>query len=62
MVRNITMQDISWFLDLKDKGQLNLEPPYQRRSVWSAGDRRYFIDTILNNYPASTRLSAQDHR
>lgn len=52
MSRTLTTQDISWFLDIKDKGQLNLDPPYQRRSVWSPKDKRYFIDTILNNYPA----------
>ena len=52
MARNLTTQDISWFLDLYAKGQLNLDPPYQRRSVWSPRDRRFFIDTILNNYPA----------
>lgn len=52
MTRTLTTQDISWFLDLHEKGQLNLEPPYQRRSVWSPRDRRFFIDTILNNYPA----------
>ena len=52
MGRTLTTQDVSWFLDLHDKGQLNLDPPYQRRSVWSPKDRRYFIDTILNNYPA----------
>ncbi|MGB8681991.1 MAG: DUF262 domain-containing protein [Candidatus Binatus sp.] len=52
MARNLTTQDVSWFLDLYDKGQLNLDPPYQRRSVWSPRDRRFFIDTILNNFPA----------
>jgi len=53
MARSLTTQDISWFLDQYEKGQLNLDPPYQRRSVWSAIDKRYFIDTILNGYPAS---------
>ena len=52
MARTLTTQDISWFLDHNEKGQLNLDPPYQRRSVWSPNDRRYFVDTILNNYPA----------
>ena len=52
MARSPTTQDISWFLDLKERGRLNLDPPYQRRSVWSPRDKRYFIDTILNNYPA----------
>ena len=48
----MTAQDVSWFLDLHRKQQLDFDPPYQRRSVWSARDRRFFIDTILNNYPA----------
>lgn len=52
MSRSLTTQDVSWFLDLFEKQQLNLDPPYQRRSVWSPRDRRYFVDTILNNYPA----------
>ena len=52
MSRNLTTQDISWFLDLREKSQLNLDPPYQRRSVWSPNDKRYFVDTIFNNYPA----------
>ena len=52
MTRQLTTQDISWFLDLDDKGQLDLDPSYQRRSVWSSRDKRFFIDTILNNYPA----------
>lgn len=52
MARSLNFQDVSWFLDLYEKGQLDLNPPYQRRSVWSPRDRRYFVDTILNDYPA----------
>lgn len=52
MGRSPRPQDISWFLDLYDKGQLNLDPPYQRRSVWSRRDKEFFIDTIMNNLPA----------
>ena len=51
MTRSISQQDISWFLDLYEKGQLDLDPPYQRRSVWTLTDKRFFIDTVLNNYP-----------
>jgi len=51
MARSPRPQDISWFYDLHEKKQLNLDPPYQRRSVWSPRDKRFFIDTILNNYP-----------
>ena len=50
--RRVTTQDISWFLDLAANGQLELDPPYQRRSVWSAKDRRYFLDTIFRGYPS----------
>lgn len=52
MTRSPRPQDISWFLDLNEKGQLNLEPPYQRRSVWSRRDREFFMDTVMNNLPA----------
>jgi uncharacterized protein with ParB-like and HNH nuclease domain len=31
--------------------QLNLDPGFQRRSVWSLGDRRRLIQSILSNYP-----------
>lgn len=52
MDRMLTTQDISWFLDQYERNQLNLEPAYQRRSVWSPRDKKFFVDTILNNYPA----------
>jgi hypothetical protein len=43
---------IKWFLDMYQNGQLDLEPPYQRRSVWTLKDRRFFLDTIFRNYPS----------
>ena len=52
MDRTPTTQDVSRFLDQWEKDQLNLDPHYQRRSVWSLTDRRFFIDTILNGYPS----------
>lgn len=51
MARNIAPQDISWFLDLNERGRLDLSPPYQRHSVWTPRERRYFLDTIFNGYP-----------
>ncbi len=50
--RRVTTQDISWFLDLERNGQLDLDPTYQRRSVWSPRDRRFFLDTIFRGYPS----------
>jgi hypothetical protein len=50
--RRVSTQDISWFLDLHFNKQLDLDPPYQRRSVWSPKDRRFFLDTIFHGYPS----------
>lgn len=44
-------QDLSWFLDMYNTEKLDMNPPYQRRSVWTPKDRRFFLDTIFNNYP-----------
>ena len=52
MKRQPTTQQITWFLDLHRNNQLDLEPPYQRKSVWSSKDRKFFLDTIFRNYPA----------
>ena len=51
MNRQASVQDISWFMDLDSVGRLDLNPSYQRRSVWTASDRRFFLDTIFRNYP-----------
>ena len=51
MQRRPTTQDISWFLDQNRNKQLQLNPPYQRRSVWTLKDRRFFLDTIFKGYP-----------
>lgn len=46
-----TFQTISWFYDLYKRGRLDLDPPYQRRSVWNQQYKDYFVDTIILNYP-----------
>lgn len=51
MNRVSTHQGIMWFLNLERTGQLDLNPTYQRKSVWSHKDRRLFLDTIFRNYP-----------
>lgn len=51
MARNIAPLDITWFLDLNSRGLLDLSPPYQRHSVWTPKERRYFLDTVFNGYP-----------
>lgn len=52
MNRRPTTQDVSWLLDLNRNHQLNLDPPYQRRSVWTRGDRLFFLDTIFKGFPS----------
>ena len=54
MNRRQNFQTIAWFKDLYIRGLLNLEPPYQRRSVWTQSFKDYFIDTLLLQYPAPT--------
>lgn len=51
-MRRQNLQTISWFNDIFNRKLLNIEPPYQRRSVWNQAYRDYFIDTILLGYPA----------
>lgn len=50
--RHPTTQDVTWFLDLRRNKQINLEPRYQRRSVWTRKDRQFFLDTIFNGFPS----------
>lgn len=49
--RSPNQQDLSWFIDMKEQGRLDLDPPYQRRSVWTYKDKQFFLDTVLKNYP-----------
>jgi hypothetical protein len=35
-------------------GNLDLEPPYQRKSIWNNDYKVYFIDTIIRNFPCPT--------
>ncbi|MUL38957.1 DUF262 domain-containing protein [Gloeocapsopsis dulcis] len=52
MQRTINFQTISWFWDLYNRKLLELDPPYQRRSVWNQEYKDFFVDTVLNGYPA----------
>jgi hypothetical protein len=52
MKRQPTPQHLTWFLDMYRNNQLDLNPPYQRKSVWTPRDRKFFLDTIFRNYPA----------
>lgn len=51
-MRRQNFQTVSWFYDIYKRNSLNLDPPYQRRSVWNQSFKDFFIDTLLLNYPA----------
>lgn len=51
MQRRAEFRPFSWLHDLWKRQQLELDPPYQRRSVWTDRFRKEFITTVLLNYP-----------
>ena len=46
-----TMQTISWFKTEHIKESLVIKPPYQRKPVWTARQKCYFIESILRGLP-----------
>lgn len=44
-------KDIQDFISLFNEDRLNLEPGFQRKSVWQTIDRKKLIQSILQNYP-----------
>lgn len=52
MERRHNFQTVAWFNDLLDRKRLDMDPPYQRRSVWNQRFKDYFIETVLLNYPS----------
>ncbi|HEY4045099.1 MAG TPA: DUF262 domain-containing protein [Rhodopila sp.] len=51
MQRRAEFRPFSWLNDLWKREQLDLSPPYQRRSVWPERFRSDFITTVLLSYP-----------
>ena len=51
MQRQTDRRDIAWFLDLDNTGRLEFNPPYQRKSLWSIKERKFFLDSIFKNFP-----------
>jgi 5-methylcytosine-specific restriction endonuclease McrA len=54
-----TVQDL---VHLYQKGQLNLNPGFQRESVWSDRDRAKLIDSILRRYPIPAVFLHETHK
>lgn len=51
MDKKNAIQTISWFYDLYKRDLLELNPPYQRKSVWNQKYKDYYIDTLLLHFP-----------
>ena len=47
-----TQYRVTDFLDWRKQDSLNLNPPFQRRSVWKPDAKSYFIDTVVRGLPA----------
>lgn len=60
MQRRPNFQNIAWFNDLRQRGALDLDPSYQRRSVWNQGFKDYFIETVLLGLPSPAVFLYQD--
>ncbi|HUU28966.1 MAG TPA: DUF262 domain-containing protein [archaeon] len=50
-VEHVTGLSISWIMEQHRNKLLDLNPSYQRKSVWSSRDKKFFLDTIFRNYP-----------
>jgi hypothetical protein len=51
VIRKTNFQSLAWLHDIYKRKLLELDPPYQRRSVWNQSFKDFFVDTVLNNYP-----------
>lgn len=56
------VHNISDFVEWHERGQLELSPEFQRRSVWSAKAKSYLVDTILRGKPMPKLLFTQEMR
>jgi hypothetical protein len=46
-----TVYKVNDFISWQRSGSLDLRPVFQRRSVWPAGAKSYFIDTVVKGLP-----------
>lgn len=45
------IRSVDEICSLRERGQLNLSPGFQRKSVWKEKDRKKLIDSIIRGYP-----------
>ena len=49
--QSLVIQDL---INLDNSGELNLNPWYQRRSVWNESQKAYLINTLFERKPIPT--------
>ncbi|GAB2655407.1 DUF262 domain-containing protein [Arenimonas aestuarii] len=54
--------NISDFIEWESKGQLELSPKFQRKSVWTERAKSYLVDTVLRGKPIPKILITQSLR
>lgn len=54
-------KNIDEFTRLYADGKLNLNPGFQRKSVWTIADRKKLIESILQNYPVPSIFLYRRH-
>jgi hypothetical protein len=52
--------NVSDFVEWESRGQLQLSPDFQRRSVWSQKAKSYLVDTIIRGKPIPKLLITQE--
>ena len=52
---------VTWFLDIRRMERIDLEPTFQRHSVWNLEYRQFFIDTIIRNFPCPTIFLVKEY-
>lgn len=58
---NYGSKTIQEFVHLYKSGQLNLEPGFQRNSVWAVSDRKKLVESIVQNYPVPSVFLYESH-
>ncbi|QMV01390.1 DUF262 domain-containing protein [Devosia sp. D6-9] len=53
---------VSDFVEWESRGQIQLSPDFQRRSVWSLQAKSYLVDTVIRGKPMPKLLITQDVR
>lgn len=59
-LRRHNFQSVAWLRDNYKRELLDLDPPYQRRSVWNQKYKDDFIDTVILGYPAPSIFLHED--